>query len=148
LRSYLLLGLLVLFVGSLLAGCQSATTKPGSLFPYQQVSFNEAPAELQAAGHRTGMVPGLYVLTTEAETYLLVQAGKVEQSGMKLVVTDVRRMGNVIRVMAVVRPGPDGDSFPAALVKFPVQKGLQFKARISMQSEEITELDGIPIETE
>jgi hypothetical protein len=90
LRSCLFRCALVLLVGSLLAGCQPATNKSGSLFPYQQVTINEAPAELQAAANGMGMVPGLYVLTTEAETYLLVEAGKVEQSGMKLVVTDVR----------------------------------------------------------
>lgn len=136
------------FVGLLLCltalvGCESKKLPDGAL-EFRQVPIAEAPADIQAYAVAMKTAPGLYMFHEGKETYLLLQAGKVDVPGA-LKVTDVRQVGGVVRLQAVLTDGRESDAFPGAVIQLKVPESTRFKARVSLHQEQVIELDAVPV---
>lgn len=102
------------------------------------------PPAVQALHREVGRVAGLHVLEVEGESYLILCAGRRSEGGM----VEVLEMGRVsgdekeVRVLAVLRPGPD--LYPCAFLRTDAPEGIRFKARLSVGSEEVEEWRAAP----
>lgn len=144
--------LLMLALSTAVAGCQKASTGGGgSTDDYRQVALAEAPATLNAYYERMKAVPGLVTFQQDGETYVLLTAGKMEETGLTVAVVNVNRpargSGQPVRIMArLEESGAAEGRYPYLLLAFAGTENVRFVARLAMRSETVEELQALPLE--
>lgn len=134
--------LLVLVVATACSGQQSK--RPD--VDFTPLTLSEAPAELAEHYAAMKMIPGLFVLQKEGETYLLLMAGPASQPETAIEVLEIRRTGEEWRVLAVMQSGKGDDAtYPFTVVKLKAPLDTGFKARLTLPDGNAMELKGMPI---
>lgn len=126
------------------AGCGAPATAPDVAFT--TVELNEAPAQLAEQYAQMRTLPGLVVLQSGGETYLLLMAGTEPEPATVVQVLNIRKMGKEWRVMAVMLPGQStGMSYPFTIVKTKAPPNTPFMARLTRPDGNAVELVGMPV---
>lgn len=138
-----------LLVSLLVAGCRG-TGKAGEFTgEFQAMTLNEAPSILQRHFEQQKAVPGLTVYTLDGRTFLLLRAGRMEESGLGLQVLAVKppvKGSRMVQVVAMLQPAAgETGTYPYVLLVLQGGADLTYKARLSTRSEVPLELPGIPL---
>lgn len=140
---WLLLALLVCLAW---AGCSPKRASVAFIGTFTQMKVSEAPAELQQVADEMKGAPGLYVLHSRGQSYLLIMAGRLDEPGWDLRVLDMQPpTGGEVRVLATLQPDPTADNYPMTVIQFSEVKGLKFKARLGMGDAPVLELRETPV---
>ncbi|HWI65674.1 MAG TPA: hypothetical protein VNT75_27920 [Symbiobacteriaceae bacterium] len=138
-----------LLMAMLLAGCKG-TGKAGEFTgEFQALTLGEGPAILQRHYEQQKAVPGLTVYHDGGKTYLLLRAGKVDQTGLGVQMLTVKppvKGSKTVQVVAALHEVTgQATAYPYALLLLEGGTDLTYKARLSNRSEVPLELPGIPL---
>jgi len=134
----------LMMVGLVACGRGGETVR--TLGEFDRISLSEVPADLRDHHAVIQAVPGLTTKFVGGQNYLLLCAGFVE-SGGQLEVLEIQgpvKSSNEMRILAVVRGGPETSEYPCTTVAVKGPKDLTFRARISVRGE-VHELRGVEL---
>lgn len=133
-----------------LTGCRGSV--PTDFVPtYERITLSDAPEAVQTAQARLRSVPGLYVLDQGQETYLLLLAGRVADQGGSVELVDLQGpvdRTNQARIIARLTPGSEEEAFPNLVLKVQRTDGVVYKVRLLTLTDQVLELNAIPIAEE
>lgn len=140
------LRVLPVLLGLILVAC---TGRPAVTFTgqFERVNLTESPAAVQAAFANLKALPGLYVLREGDQTYLLLLAGRAEQPGLDVAVLSLQKTSDTeVRLLAVVGKGEGSAAdYPHAVIRLRAPLNMRFKARLSANGGQVTELQGMEV---
>lgn len=132
-----------------IAGCRSSARPKEFTGEFQVVALQDAPAEIGAHYERMKAIPGLTVLEKGGNTYLLLAAGRVDQSGLAVEVLSVqvpaKGTRGPVRIIARLMPGGEPHVYPYTVLVLDGVSNLEFQARVATRSETVLDLTGLPL---
>lgn len=144
-----LLGAVLGLFAMLLAGCSRQPEAPAFTGEFRHVAIDGAPDQIRQAYDRMKGTPGLYVITADTQTYLLVCAGRTQDTGRGVEVLELKRVSpdsKEVRVLATVKRQAAGAAASCAAVEVEHAGNLTFKARLNAGEEGVLELRGVPVD--
>lgn len=111
---------------------------------FERLEPVDLPSAVQALHREVGRVPGFHALEVDGETHLVLCAGRRSEGGSVEVLEMGRPAGpdKEVRILAVLRPGPD--VYPCAFLRTDAPEGIRFKARLSIGAEDVEEWRATP----